>query len=79
MSPGALAWTTTAATYVASTNTGGYVQVTQQYGDATGSESAVMISDASSEKVAHPVLPLHVLTPAGINWPSCPAAGAKKR
>jgi len=33
-----------------------------------------MISDASSEKVAHPVLPLHVLTPAGITWPACPAA-----
>jgi hypothetical protein len=72
MSPGALAWTTTAATYVASTRTGGYVKVTQQYGDATGSDSAVMISDASSEKVAHPILPLHVLTPAGITWPSCP-------
>jgi len=74
MSPGTLAWTTTAATYVASTRTGGYVQVTQQYGDATGSGSAVMISDASSEKVAHPVLPLHVLIPAVITWPSCPTA-----
>jgi len=78
MSPGALAWTTTAATYVASTRTGGYVQVTQQYGDATGSDSAVMISDASSGKVAHPVLPLHLLTPGGITWPSCPTAEAKK-
>jgi hypothetical protein len=74
MSPGTLAWTTTAATYVASTRTGGYVQVTQQYGDATGSDSAVMISDASSEKVAHPVLPLHVLISAAITWPSCPTA-----
>ena len=73
MSPGTLAWTTTAATYVASTRAGGYVQVTQQYGDATGSDSAVMISDASSEKVVHPILPLHVLAPAGITWPSCPA------
>jgi hypothetical protein len=72
MSPGELAWTTTAATYVASTQTGGYVQATQQYGDATGSGSAVMISDAASAKVAHPVLPLHVLTPAGITWPTCP-------
>jgi hypothetical protein len=79
MSPGALAWTTTAATYVASTQTGGYAQVTQEYGDATGSDSAVMISDASSAKVAHPVLPLHVLTAGGITWPSCPAAGARKR
>ena len=74
MSSGTLAWTTTAATYVASTQTGGYVQVTPEYGDATGSDSAVMISDASSEKVAHPVLPLHVLIPTHITWPSCPAA-----
>jgi hypothetical protein len=74
MSSGTLAWTTTAATYVASTKTGGYVQVTPEYGDATGSGSAVMISDASSEKVAHPVLPLHVLIPTHITWPSCPAA-----
>ena len=74
MSSGTLAWTTTAATYVASTQTGGYVQVTPEYGDATGSDSAVMISDPSAEKVAHPVLPLHVLTPTHITWPSCPAA-----
>jgi hypothetical protein len=74
MSPGTLAWATTAATYVASTQTGGYVQVTPEYGDATGSGSAVMISDASSEKVAHPVLPLHVLTPAHITWPTCPTS-----
>jgi hypothetical protein len=74
ISPGTLAWATTAATYVASTQTGGYVQVTPQYGDATGSGSAVMISDASSEKVAHPVLPLHVLTPAHITWPTCPTS-----
>jgi hypothetical protein len=74
MSSGTLAWTTTAATYVASTETGGYVQVTPEYGDATGSGSAVLISDASSQKVAHPVLPLHVLTPTHITWPSCPAA-----
>jgi hypothetical protein len=77
MSPGTLDWTTTAATYVASTKTGGYVQVTPEYGDATGSGSAVLISDASSEKVAHPVLPLHVLTPARLTWPACPAATKK--
>lgn len=74
MSPGTLAWTTTAATYVASTQTGGYAQVTPAYGDATGSGSDVLISDASTEKVAHPVLPLHVLSPARITWPACPAA-----
>jgi hypothetical protein len=79
MSSGTLAWTTTAATYVASTQTGGYVQVTPEYGDATGSDSAVMISDPSAEKVAHPVLPLHVITPTRVTWPSCPAAEAKKR
>jgi hypothetical protein len=75
ISPGMLAWTTTAATFVASTQTGGYVQVTPEYGDATGSGSAVLISDASAEKVAHPVLPMHVLSPAGIDWPSCPGRG----
>lgn len=72
MSPGTLAWTSTAATYVASTQTGGYVRVTPEYGDATGSASAVLISDPSTEKVAHPVLPLHVLSPASVRWPSCP-------
>jgi hypothetical protein len=78
MSSGTLAWTTTAATYVASTQTGGYVQVTPEYGDATGSDSAVMISDPSAQKVAHPVLPLHVITPTRVSWPSCPASAAKK-
>jgi hypothetical protein len=77
MSPGTLDWTTTAATYVASTKTGSYVQVTPEYGDATGSSSAVLISDASSQKVAHPVLPLHVLTPARVTWPSCPASAKR--
>lgn len=77
MSPGTLAWTTTAATYVASTKTGGYVQVTPEYGDATGSGSAVLISDASSEKVAHPVLPMHVISPARISWPACPARASR--
>jgi hypothetical protein len=72
MSPGTLAWTTTAATYVASTQTGGYVQVTPEYGDATGSGSAVLISDASDQKVAHPILPMHVISPAGVRWPACP-------
>lgn len=71
---GTLAWMTTAATYLASTGTGAYVQVTRQYGDATGSGSGVMISDSSSEKVAHPVLPLHVISPAGIRWPACATA-----
>jgi hypothetical protein len=73
LGPGTLAWTTTAATYLASTRTGGYVQVTPQYGDATGAGSGVVISDAPSEKTAHPVLPMHVISPAGLTWPACPA------
>ena len=59
--------------YLASTGTGGYAQVTPQYGDATGSGPGVMISDPPAEKVAHPVLPMHVFSGAGLRWPSCPA------
>jgi hypothetical protein len=77
MGPGTLAWTTTAATYIASTNTGGYVKVTPEYGDATGSEAAVLISDAASQKVAHPILPLHVISPAQVTWPACPARAGR--
>jgi hypothetical protein len=73
MGPGTLAWTTTAATYLASTQTGGYVQVTPRYGDATGSASVLVISDAPSVKADHPVLPMHVITPARLTWPACPA------
>jgi hypothetical protein len=73
MSPGALAWTTTAATYLASTQTGAYVQVTPRYGNATGSGSVVVISDAPSEKADHPVLPMHVISAARLTWPACPA------
>jgi hypothetical protein len=69
---GTLAWTTTAATYLASTRTGSYVQVTPEYGDATGSGSGVLISDAATDKVAHPILPMHVVSPAGVTWPACP-------
>lgn len=70
---GSLAWTTTAATYLASTSTGAYAQVTRHYGDAVGSGPGVMISDPPGEKVAHPVLPLHVVRTAGLRWPSCPS------
>jgi hypothetical protein len=73
LGPASLAWTTTAATYLASTSTGAYTQVTPQYGDATGSGPGVMISDPPSQKVTHPVLPLHVVRTAGLRWPSCPA------
>jgi hypothetical protein len=71
LGPGSLAWTTTAATYLASTGTGAYSQVTARYGDAIGSGPGVMISDPPSEKVAHPVLPLHVVRTAGLRWPPC--------
>jgi hypothetical protein len=73
MGPGTLAWTTTAATYLASTQTGGYVRVTPRYGDATGSAAGVVISDAPSGKADHPVLPMHVISPARLAWPACPA------
>ena len=72
LGPGTLAWTTTAATYLASTRTGGYVQVTPRYGDATGSDSGLVISDAPSRKADHPVLPMHVISPARLTWPACP-------
>jgi hypothetical protein len=76
--PGSLAWTTTAATYLASTKTGAYVRVTPRYGYATGSASVVLISDAPSGKSAHPPLPTHVVNPASIDWPQCPAASLQR-
>src|SRR6202034_2473726 len=39
MAPDALAWTTSGATYLASTRTGAFARVTPQYGYATGSGS----------------------------------------
>jgi hypothetical protein len=73
LAPGALAWSTTAATYLASTRTGAFAQVTPRFGYATGSGSVVLISDAPSEKAAHPPLPTHVIDAAGLRWPECPA------
>jgi hypothetical protein len=70
--PGALAWTTTQATYLASTRTGAYSRVTPGYGYATGSGPVVLITDAPGRKTVHPVLPLHVVDPARIAWPACP-------
>jgi hypothetical protein len=62
MGKGVLAWTTTKATYVASTATGRAVQVTPAYGLAvTGAGSTVLVSDAPAGRSAHPSLPLHVL------------------
>jgi hypothetical protein len=73
MAPGTLAWATTRATYLGSTSTGAYARVTPRYGDATGSGPGVLISDAPNAKVAHPVLPLHVIRPAGLTWRKCRA------
>ena len=75
IAPGSLAWVTTGATYLASTRTGVYTRVTRAYGDATGSGPDLVISDAPSEKAVHPVLPMHVLRPAGLTWRGCPRAG----
>ncbi len=75
IAPGTLAWATTRATYLGSTSTGAYARVTRRYGDATGSGPGVLISDAPDAKVAHPVLPLHVIRPAGLTWRDCGAQG----
>ncbi len=71
MAPGALAWATTKATYLAGTRTGGYARVTPQYGDATGSSAGLVISDAPAGKAAHPILPMHVIRPASLSWRTC--------
>lgn len=71
MAPGALAWTTSQATYLASTTTGAFTKVTRRYGYATGSGSVVLVTDAPSQKAVHPALPLHVVDPASISWPRC--------
>jgi hypothetical protein len=76
LAPGTLAWTTTTATYLASTTTGAFMQVTPRYGDATGSGSVVLVSDAPSQpqsasQEAHPPLVTHVIDPAAISWPDC--------
>ncbi|HUZ51072.1 MAG TPA: hypothetical protein VMU94_00890 [Streptosporangiaceae bacterium] len=72
MAQGAIAWTTTRATYLASTATGGYVQVTPEFGFAvTDSGPDVLVSDAPARKAAHPRLALHVLDAAGIDRGAC--------
>jgi hypothetical protein len=78
MSPGTLAWTTSQATYLASTKTGAFAQVTPRYGYATGSGSVVLVTDAPGQKQVHPALPLHVINPAALSWPSCSAAAARR-
>jgi hypothetical protein len=74
LAPGTLAWTTSRATYLASTRTGAFTAVTPEYGYATGSGSVVLVSDAPAAKAVRPPLPLHVIRPAAVTWPACPAA-----
>jgi hypothetical protein len=71
LAPGTLAWTTSDATYLASTKTGAFVQVTPEYGYATGSTSVMLITDAPSQKAPHSPLPTYVVNPASFAWPSC--------
>lgn len=72
MAQRALAWTTTRATYLASTRTGGYIQATPAYGFAvTDAGPDVLVSDAPASKAAHPPLALHVLDGAGIGRGRC--------
>ncbi|MGI9004881.1 MAG: hypothetical protein ACR2FU_01530 [Streptosporangiaceae bacterium] len=69
---GALTWSTTKATYVASTATFGYLQVTPAYGFAvTGTGRDVLVSDAPARKAAHPPLALHVIDAGGITRGRC--------
>lgn len=71
LAPGELAWTTSAATYLASTRTGTFVQVTPAYGYATGSSSVMLVTDAPNGKSAHAALPTYVIQPASFSWPAC--------
>jgi hypothetical protein len=72
MAQGAIAWTTTQATYVASTASGGYVRVTPEYGFAvTGQGPEVLVADAPTAQAAHPSLALHLVSPAAIARTSC--------
>jgi hypothetical protein len=68
---GALAWTTSRATYVASTATGAYTQVTPEYGVATGAGRVLLVSDPPASQGPHPALALHVIRTAVIRWPTC--------
>jgi hypothetical protein len=69
---GTITWTTTGATYLASTRTGRYLRVTAAYGFAVpGSGAAVLISGAPAGQAAHPVLPLRELDAAVIGGVAC--------
>jgi hypothetical protein len=71
IAPGVLAWSTTSATYLASTRTGAFAQVTPEFGYATGSGSVVLVTDPPEEKTAHPALPTHVIDPQAVDWSAC--------
>jgi hypothetical protein len=73
MAPGSLAWTTSQATYLASTRTGAFSKITRRYGYATGSGSVLLVTDPPSHKAVHPALALHAINLADIGWPACPA------
>jgi hypothetical protein len=70
MGTGWLAWTTTAATYLASLTAGSYARVTPHYGLATGAGDEVLVSDPAGQ-AAQPVLPLHLIRPGQLTWPPC--------
>jgi hypothetical protein len=71
LAPATMAWTTSEATYLSSTRTGAFVQVTPQYGYATGSSSVMLITDPPVANAAHPPLPTYVVNPAALRWPAC--------
>ena len=77
LAPRALAWSTSAATYLASTATGSFVQVTPAYGYATGSSSVLLVTDAPAGKSAHAPLPTYVVNPATFSWPACAGLGPR--
>ncbi len=74
LSARALAWTTSTATYLASTETGAYSRVTAAYGYATAAGPVTLVSDAPSVKAAHPALALHVVSVAALASPRCARA-----
>ncbi len=65
-------WSTTTATYAASTVTGRYVQVTPAYGFAVAGQGPdILVADAPLGKSVHPALPLHVVSLRPAAAPRC--------
>jgi hypothetical protein len=71
MGPGWLAWTTSNATYVASTKTGTYVQVTPEFGSAMGTGSSTVAIQDYVPKTSQAQPTVHLLDFASLDWPSC--------